>query len=430
MTPITPTVNTKPKALALFFSGSILALGMTGCGGGDSDTSNSGTGGNTPPVSTISFTETATWELTNLAAGTATCYDFDAKAESACDDNKWDIKFDNQARSVKLWSNSGDSGAGKGGVFGLLDWADLGRYTNATQDPDSKTDITSHYNADRSGGIFDEQPWFEYNLQGKHQLYPNNRVYKITTNNSDAAFESSILQPIYAMQIINYYNNTGVSGYPTLRWIDTALPNQVHEKQINASSNDEWVYFDLKAGETTTKDGTWHVGFKRNSVILNGGDSATGVNKGKVGGFLSKTPIGYYDDTGEPIVSKFMTDNSAATLTDLTNTTAYTNPMNARSWIIDSKGSDLNPAYTGVFPNLDYGWYTYNGMTHQLNAKPIDNAQGALLRSAEGNSYARVRLAKINYPDSTATAATSWVFKFDIQPASQLSVIRIHFGEI
>ena len=78
----------------------------------------------------------------------------------------------------------------------------------------------------------------------------------------------------------------------------------------------------------------------------------------------------------------------------------------------------MNPAYTGVFPNLDYGWYTYNGGTHQLNAKPIDKAQGALLRSAEGNSYARVRLEKINYPDNTATAATSWVFKFDIQPAS------------
>ena len=86
--------------------------------------------------------------------------------------------------------------------------------------------------------------------------------------------------------------------------------------------------------------------------------------------------------------------------------------------MIDSKGSDLNPAYTGNLPNLDYGWYTYNGMTHQLNAKPIDKAQGALIKSAEGNSYARLRLDKINYPDNTATAATSWVFKFDIQPAS------------
>ena len=428
MTQIKPAFNRTPKTLALLIATSLLSLSVIGCGS-DSDSNNnnnnsgSGDGSVKPPVSSTGFTETATWNLTNLAAGTATCYDFDTKAESSCDDNKWDIKYDNTARQPKLWSNSGDSGAGKGGVFGLIDWKDLGRYTNATKDPDSNRDITMHYNADRSGGIFDEQPWFEYNLQGNHQLYPNNRVYMITTNNSDATVNSSILQPIYALQIINYYNNTGASGYPTLRWIDTALPNQVQTQQINAASNDDWIYFDLKAGKPTTKDGTWHIGFKRSDIILNGGDSAIGINKGKVGGFLAKTPAGYYadkegDNKGEPIASKFITDNSAATLTDLTNTADYAKPTSARNWVIDSKGSDLNPAYTGNLPNLDYGWYTYNGMTHQLNAKPIDKAQGALIKSAEGNSYARLRLDKINYPDNTATAATSWVFKFDIQPAS------------
>ena len=91
--------------------------------------------------------------------------------------------------------------------------------------------------------------------------------------------------------------------------------------------------------------------------------------------------------------------------------------MSARSWVIDSKGSDLNPAYTGNFPNLDFGWYTYNGANHQLNAKPIETAQGALIRSAAGDSYARVRLDNITYPNATATTPTSWAFKIDIQPA-------------
>ena len=436
MTQIIPAFNIKPKTLALVIATSILSLSVIGCGsdsGGGSSGNNGSSNGNSggsdgnggvkPPVSSTGFTESATWELTNLAAGTATCYDFDAKAESSCDDNKWDIKYDNTSRQPKLWSNSGDSGAGKGGVFGLIEWSDLGRYTNATKDPDTSRDITMHYNEDRSGGIFDAQPWFEYNLKGNHQLYPNNRVYMITTNYSDAAVESSIQQPIYAMQIINYYNNTGASGYPTLRWIDTALPNQVRTQTISAASNDDWVYFDLKAGKPTTKEGTWHVGFKRSDVILNGGDSAMGSNQGKVGGFLSKTPAGYYSDKegsdkGKPIASKFITDNSAATLTDLTNTAGYAKPTSAHDWIIDKKGSDLNPAYSGTFPNLDYGWYTYNGATHQLNAKPIDKAKGALIRSAEGNSYARVRLDKINYPDNKATTASSWEFKFDIQPAS------------
>ena len=420
MTSPTLAMNTKPTKLALLFSSSLLALSMTGCGG-SSDGSSSGNNGNsdndgsTPPASSASFSETATWQVTNLAPDSATCYDFDAKAESSCDGDTWDIKFENQARSVKLWSNSGDSGAGMGGVFGLIDWSDLSRYTNATLEPDTGRDISLHYNEDRSGGVFTAKPWFEYNLQGKHQLYPNNRVYMVTTDSSSAMTDSSVQQPIYALQITNYYNDAGKSGYPTIRWIDTALPNQVQTQTINATSNDDWVYVDLKTGQSSTdKDSTWQIGFKRNDVILNGGDSGSG----KIGGYLAATPAGYYDAKDEPIVSQFITDGSAATLADLTSTADYDKPLSARSWVIDSKGSDLNPAYTGNFPNLDFGWYTYNGMTHQLNAKPIDSAQGALIRSAEGNSYARMRLDKINYPDSTATTATSWEFKLDIQPAS------------
>ncbi|MGP5064254.1 HmuY family protein [Psychrobacter celer] len=420
MTKPTLAMSTKPTKLALLFSSSLLALSMTGCGG-SSDGSSSGNNGNsdndgsTPPASSASFSETATWQVTNLAPDSATCYDFDAKAESSCDGDTWDIKFENQARSVKLWSNSGDSGAGMGGVFGLIDWSDLSRYTNATLDPDTDRDISLHYNEDRSGGVFTAKPWFEYNLQGKHQLYPNNRVYMVTTDSSSAMTDSSVQQPIYALQITNYYNDAGKSGYPTIRWIDTALPNQVQTQTINATSNDDWVYVDLKTGQSSTdKDSTWQIGFKRNDVILNGGDSGSG----KIGGYLAATPAGYYDAKDEPIVSQFITDGSAATLADLTSTADYDKPLSARSWVIDSKGSDLNPAYTGNFPNLDFGWYTYNGMTHQLNAKPLDSAQGALIRSAEGNSYARMRLDKINYPDSTATTATSWEFKLDIQPAS------------
>ncbi|MEN2750964.1 HmuY family protein [Psychrobacter sp. FBL11] len=420
MTRPTLAVTTKPTKLALLFSSSLLALSMTGCGGGSDGSSsgnneNSDNDGSTPPASSVSFSETATWQVTNLAPDSATCYDFDAKAESSCDGDTWDIKFENQARSVKLWSNSGDSGAGMGGVFGLIDWSDLSRYTNATLDPDTGRDISLHYNEDRSGGVFAAKPWFEYNLQGNHQLYPNNRVYLVTTDSSSDMTDSSVQQPIYALQITNYYNDAGKSGYPTIRWIDTALPNQVQTQTINATSNDDWVYVDLKTGQSSTdKDSAWQIGFKRNDVILNGGDSGSG----KIGGYLAATPAGYYDAKDEPIVSQFITDGSAATLADLTSTADYDKPLSARSWVIDSKGSDLNPAYTGNFPNLDFGWYTYNGMTHQLNAKPLDSAQGALIRSAEGNSYARVRLDKINYPDSTATTATSWEFELDIQPAS------------
>ncbi len=411
----------KRKPLIVAMTTGILSLSLIGCGGGDDGGSNSNNGGGnnsdtTPPATSgASFSKMATWEVTDFSEGATSCYDFDGQVASDCSDNKWDIKLENQARGIKLWSNSGDSGTGKGGVFGLMDWSDLSRYKNATQDPDTGRDITMHYNEDRSGGIFDEQPWHEYNLNGKHQLYPNNRIYLITTDNSSADTQSSVLQPIYAMQIINYYNDGGASGYPTLRWIDTALPNKVQTQTINASNNDNWIYFDLATGKSTTdKSTTWQVGFKRNSVILNGGDSGTS----KVGGFLAATPTGYYDDKGEIIASKFMIDGSAATLTNLTDTASYQKPASTRSWVIDRKGSDLNPAYIGNYPNLDFGWYTYNGMTHQLNAKAIGNSQGALIRSSDGNSYARVRLDKINYPNATTTTPSSWAFTIDVQPAN------------
>jgi len=416
MTQLISQPQRKCKTLTLFMASSFLALGLAGCGDDGGNTNNNGnSNGGTPPASSAAFSQSATWTVTDFAPGTVSCYDFDTQKADACSSDTWDIKLENQARGIKLWSNSGDSGTGKGGVFGLIDWSDLSRYTNATQDPDTSRDITMHYNADRSGGIFDAQPWFEYNLKGNHQLYPNNRVYLVTTDNSSAMTDSSVQQPIYAMQIINYYNNTGASGYPTIRWIDTALPNNVQTKTIDASNNDNWVYFDLTTGQShNNKDGVWHIGFKRNHVILNGGDSG----KGKVGGYLANTPAGYYDAQGELIASQFLTDGSAATLTNLTQTASYTKPMSARNWVIDSKGSDLNPAYTGNFPNLDFGWYTYNGANHQLNAKPLATAKGALIRSSAGNSYARVRLDKITYPNATATTPTSWEFKIDIQPAS------------
>ena len=421
-----------PKKLTVAIVGAVLALSLTGCGsdsssnnnssssnGSNNNGGNSNNGGNKPPINPADFSKTATWTVTNFSPDAISCYDFDAQVAGDCSDDKWDIKLENQERGIKLWSNSGDSGEGDGGVFGLMDWSDLAKYKNATQDPDTDRDIAMHYNADRSGGIFDQQPWFEYNLNGKHQLYPNNRVYLITSDTISSAVDSSVQQPIYAMQIINYYSDAGASGHLTVRWIDTALPNKVRTQTINASNNDNWVYFDLKTGKATTDEkGSWQVGFNRNSVILNGGDSGDS----NVGGYLAATPAGYYtkpnkNNKSEPIVSQFITDGSIATEANLINTAEYAKPTSARDWITDRKGSDLNPAYTGNFPNLDFGWYTYNGATHQLNAKPIDNAQGALIRSAEGNSYARVRLDSINYPDTTTTTPSSWVFKLDIQPA-------------
>lgn len=407
-----PALITKPKALSALSA--VMLIALSGCGSDSDNSSNNGSVVTKPDVP--SFQKEVTWSLSgdSLQPNTQTCFDFDSGTEAACDSDTWDIKFDNQTRGVNLWSNSGTSGDGKGGVFGLMDWSELSQYKNGMQDPNSASDITHHYNADKSGGLFEDKMWYAYNLNGEHRLYPNNRVYLITTDNTSAATNSSVQQPIYAIQILDYYTKAGKSGHPTIRWIDTALPNQVKEQTLDATSYDDWTYLDLKTGNAVT-DSTkaWHIAFKRDSIKLDGGASGSG----KVGGYLANTPNGYYDDKDEPIKTKFMTDNKVESLANLTNTAGYDKPASKQSWVTDKNSSELNPSYTGTYPNLDYGWYTYNGMTHQLNAKPIDSAQGALIRSSDGDSYARMRLAEINYADASSNQATSWVFKFDVQSA-------------
>lgn len=407
---INPTFT--PQRLAIAFSVSVLSLALAGCGSDSDGGSSSNGGGVTMPPATMTFSQSATWAIDSTQPG-ANCYDFDVQKEVSCEGTTWDIKFDNQSRSVQLWSNSGTSGQGKGGVFGLLDWSNLSQYTNATTDPETKRDISSHYLADSSASAFSEQPWYEYNLQEKHQLYPNNRVYLVTTDNSDVSTESQVNKPVYALQVINYYNDSGKAGYPTLRWIDTALPTQVKTQTFDASSYEQWVYINLATGKTTMKDGDWQVGINRMNMVLNGGDSGSA----KVGGYVAKTPAGYYNEQGEPITSQFIKDNAAATLADLTDISSYAIAKDGVPWVKDSYGSDLNPGYTGNYPTLDYGWYTYDGMTHKLSAKPEASAKGALIRSAEGNSYARIRLDEIVYANPNVPAATQWVYKLDIQPA-------------
>ncbi len=76
----------------------------------------------TPPTitpSTSSFTQTAEWTFTLPAAGTSLCYDFNTKAEVAgCTGTGWDLKVTSSGLTGTLWSNSGTSGTGGGGVFG------------------------------------------------------------------------------------------------------------------------------------------------------------------------------------------------------------------------------------------------------------------------------------------------------------------------
>lgn len=168
------------------------------------------------PAAQATFTGTATFTGSIPGTGGELCFDFDSDATVGCDTATWDVKLGFVDRDFYLRTNSGPSGEGDGGAFGPFEWTELETYTNATIS-DGGQDITHHYEADSSGGIFTNSLWYAYSLQGNHKLWPNYRVYLIDTDSTDDA------SPIYAMQVTGYYNDSGDSGYPAIRWTAVEL---------------------------------------------------------------------------------------------------------------------------------------------------------------------------------------------------------------
>ena len=421
-------------------TGAVLAaalLAAAGCGGGsDSNPVDTSSGGSTPPPAPATkFSKSASWTFALPAAGAATCYDFDTATEVAgCTATNWDLKVKSGGRSATLWTNSGVSGTGKGGAFGgpfERTWSELSTWTDATVDPVDGVMPDAVFFKDSAADVFTGTnpigvAAFEYGVAGGHLFYPNYRVFLITTDSSAATAVGTPGAPVFALQITGYYGGaSGVaSGHPKFRWVDRAAPGSVREATVNASDGSAWVYFDLVTGTESSETGTWHIAFNRYNVKLNGGDSGAGT----VAGFLGKTPAGFYDGDGAVVAAKFTGTQPADTLADLT-AADIAEPGAAQDWIEDSFDSPLNADYKGTYPNaLDYGWYSYYptaaaaaaagftpAVAHLLGANP----EGAsLLKSGEGDSYARLHVTRIQYADpSQSSSQQTWTIDFDVQPA-------------
>lgn len=411
----------------------LAAAALAACGGGGGGDSSDPVV-TPPPAASSKFTQNATWNFTLPASGSSICYDFNAKAEAACTGEKWDVKVASGGRSAELFTNSGASsadGTGKGGAFGtpfVHTWTDLQKWNDALVDPVGGALPATVYTADTAKSAFSgsnsiQAAAFEYDLNGTHQMHPNFRVFLVTTNSASNDISGSA-GDVYALQVTGYYGGaTGTaSGWPTFRWVNLAASATPSTASVDASQG--WVYYDLKNKAVTTESGTWHVAFNRYNVKLNGGTSG----KGAVAGFLSKTPAGFYAADGKtPVAAKFnATTNVADTLADLQG--ALTGPASANAWVKDSIGSQLSPAYTGAYPNaLNYGWFNYYptdaagtaaGVTqHMLKANP---EAATLVKSGEGNSYARMRVKEIKYATATPAynGAQTWTVEFDIQPGN------------
>ncbi len=155
-------------------------------------------------------TTPTTWTAAIGAAGGSNCFDIDAVAEVDCTTaaTDWDIKVEVSAdgRDWSIWTNGGVSGSGNGGAFGPIDTATIGGYVSGTSSP-AGTDITRFYGQDSAGGVFKDNTWYAYSLQGNNKLWPNYRVYAIDTGSVQ-----------YKLQILSYYNDAGTSGWIKFRY--------------------------------------------------------------------------------------------------------------------------------------------------------------------------------------------------------------------
>ncbi len=130
----------------------------------------------------------------------ARCYDFDAGSEVDCAtaDGVWDLRVEIAGQNWSIWTSGGVFGSGSGGSFGKISDADIGTFLSAADAP--------FYRSDATGGLFADNPWYAYNLQGQNKLWPNYRVYVL--DNGSAQFK---------LQVLSYYSGGGTSGVYTLR---------------------------------------------------------------------------------------------------------------------------------------------------------------------------------------------------------------------
>ena len=107
----------------------------------------------------------------------------------------WDVRFGGYEVRV----NGGVSGSGSAGAS--LSGEAFAAITDAS-------DLTaSHYAGDAFGGVFDDHPWYRYNLEGNHQIWPTFDVYLIRRGES-----------IWKVQLTSYYNAIGDGRHVSFRY--------------------------------------------------------------------------------------------------------------------------------------------------------------------------------------------------------------------
>ncbi|VAW83697.1 hypothetical protein MNBD_GAMMA16-1202 [hydrothermal vent metagenome] len=157
------------------------------------------------------FSTTAiSWTAAIGEAGGSKCFDIDADAAVEVDcitaAADWDIKVEITDRDWNIWTNGGVAGEGSGGAFGSFDAAGAATYVSGSVGPGGDS-LSRFYRPDSVGGLFKDDTWFSYSLEGNQKLWPNYRVYAIDTGAVQ-----------YKLQILSYYDDAGTSGMIKFRY--------------------------------------------------------------------------------------------------------------------------------------------------------------------------------------------------------------------
>ena len=416
----------------------VAALTMTACGG-DSGSSGDDNGSADPSPGageTTAFTDSAQWVVAPQA-NSENCFDFESNGNVDCSGTAWDLKLVMGTLTPDFFTNSGESGEGDGGTLGSpfeYSWATLQQFASGMEDNEGNALNIRSYLADSLDNAFTDSSnaigsaFLEYTET--HQLLANYGVILVTTDSSTAFTESD--SNVFAVQITGYYGggSGSESGHISLRWINvgdytSGTDTTVHTATVDATSYSDWTHFDLATGTVVDSPdaSNWQLAFQRYFVKTNSGVSGEGT----VGSFFAQQPDGFYDAEGNAITAAFSDSSVIAAaedaLTDTSGWAEWTTGQRGTSWNTDAAFSSLNPDSRGGYPNLiHYGFYSYDptgdvaSAEHMVVAAP-DN--GVMLRSGDGNSYARVHLTSVTYADSTDPYSQStWTFDFEVQPAA------------
>ncbi len=156
----------------------------------------------------------------------------------------------------------------------------------------------------------------------------------------------------------------------------------------------ETVYLNLETGAMVEESDDWHIAANRLNFRVNSGASGNG----SVVGALAIAQDDFYDSNGDPDANVF------------TNATANSEEEHLLG-ILEAPGSWQEDAFASAFGSSDT-WSQYDFATGVISeAEDV----GYLVRSAEGNSYARMRVVDFDFPTREGQGIEGFTFEFDVQ---------------